>query len=425
MRILHTSDWHLGAQLHEQSRIPEQSAFLQWLKSLMRKEGPDALIIAGDIFDTCSPSNTALNVYYDFLSATFRENLCRTVVVIGGNHDSPSLLDAPANVLAHLHTRVIGAVDYLKEEDGTYTPNYAKEVVIIKDAEGTPGIVIGAVPYLRDADLRNSAPQETDTDRSEKLKTGFKQHYAAVVELAHQTSRLPDGTQLPLILTGHLFLTGGTTAEDRSERDVQIGCLKSLDLDLLPPADYYALGHLHNPQTIGRNDRCRYSGAPIPMSFGETTKTKSVAIVDLAPGSAPAVRLESIPQTQHLAQLKGTPEIIAEKLKELVTTRNSVWIDIQVTEGTGDLTSWWNAFNAIVEGTPIRLLRWQNARPGREESALLAAITDEAILEHLTPKQLFDMRLKDEELTDSERTEFIAMFADILQDFSEADTKKE
>jgi exonuclease SbcD len=425
MKIIHTSDWHLGALLHEQSRIPEQAAFLGWLKSLMVTEKPDALIIAGDIFDTCTPSNTALNLYYDFLAASFKENLCNAVVVAGGNHDSPSLLDAPGNVLAHLHTRVIGTVDYLKNDNGGYLPNYEKEIVVVNDADGKPGLVIGAVPYLRDADLRTSEALETDVDRSEKLRRGFKEHYRIVAELARQRAAFPSGSQLPVVLTGHLFLTGATTAEEKSERDLQVGNLGSLEMALLPQADYYALGHLHGPQTVGGMETCRYSGAPIPMSFGEAKQTKSVAIVEFSVGAMPVVRLETVPQTQKLAQLKGTPETIAEHLKELVACRESVWTDIQVNDGIGDLTPWWSAFSSIAEGSSVRLLRWQNARPGKNGSALAGAIIDDAQLEHLTPAQLFDMRLNDEDLTAAEKVEFSAMFAEVLQNFIEADTNKE
>lgn len=425
MRILHTSDWHLGAQLHDQSRLPEQTAFLEWLKVLMAKEQPDALIIAGDIFDTCAPSSVALNLYYNFLSAIFTAKRCCAVIVVGGNHDSPSLLDAPGNALVHLNTQVVGTVAYLKEDNGGYVPNYDKEVVVVNDANGQPGLVIGAVPYLRDADLRTSEAQETDADRSEKLKRGFKQHYQAIANLARQKSALADGRQLPLILTGHLFLTGATTADEKSERDLHIGNLASLEVALLPPADYYALGHLHNPQKVGGSDICRYSGAPIPMSFGEIKQAKSVTIIDFAPGNAPVVRLESIPQTQKFAQLKGTPETIEEKLKEQAAARISVWVDIQVTEGDGDLAEWWGKFTAIAEGTSVLILRKQNARPGKNGSARAGAVAADTNLEYLTPKQLFDMRLNDEDLTNGRKAEFSAMFDEIAQACAEADTNKE
>jgi exonuclease SbcD len=425
MRILHTSDWHLGAQLHEQSRIPEQTAFLEWLKALMRKEQPDALIIAGDIFDTCAPSNTAQNLYYDFLSATFKEGLCRNVVVVGGNHDSPSLLDAPGNVLAHLRTHVVGSVAYLEDGKGGYVPDYEKEVVVINDAAGNPALVIGAVPYLRDADLRTSEAMETDADRSDKLKRGFKEHYFKIADIAHQKGIGNDDAPLPMVLTGHLFLTGATMAEEKSERDLHIGNLGALDAALLPKADYYALGHLHTAQKVGGIETCRYSGAPIPLSFGEIRQTKSVSLVDFSPGTTPVVRVEPIPQTQKLSQLKGTPEDISAKLNELVATRESVWVDIQVTEGVGDLSTWWSTYSATVEGSGVRLLRWQNARGGKNGSALAAAISEDATLDNLTPEQLFKMRLTDEDLAVDDQAVFSAMFAEISQKFAEADTKKD
>ena len=425
MRILHTSDWHLGAQLHDHSRLPEQEKFLEWLKALMIKERPDALIIAGDIFDSCAPSNTAQNLYYDFLAATFKETLCRTVVVIGGNHDSPSLLDAPGNALAHLHARVVGAVAYAEAENGEKAPIFEKEVVVIPGVDGKPGLVVAAVPYLRDADLRTSEALETDSDRSEKLKRGFKEHYEAVAGLARQKAQLPDGGKLPLILTGHLFLAGATLAGDQSERAIQVGNLDSLEMALLPSADYYALGHLHSPQNVGGSETCRYSGAPIPMSFGESRQTKSVAIVDLSSGSTASIRLVEIPKTQRLEQLKGSPEVIAEKLKELVATRENIWVDIQVTEGDGDLSPCWSQYMAIAGGTDVRLLRRQNARPGKEGSALAVAFMDDTRLEDITPEKLFEMRLQDEALTEQEKSEYSIMFGEILRQFTEADTNKE
>ena len=423
LKIFHTSDWHLGAQLHDQSRLPEQEKFLDWLKSRMAQERPDVLIIAGDIFDTCAPSNAALNLYYDFLATTYKENLCRMVVVIGGNHDSPSLLDAPSTALSHLHTRVIGSVKY--PDGDILAPGYENEVIVVKDAAGCPGLVIGAVPYLRDADLRSSAAQDTRDDRIEKLKRGFARHYAAVVDLARQQATLPDGRQLPIVLTGHLFLTGGTTAAEKSERDLQIGNLGALEQALLPSADYYALGHLHSPQTISGCETCRYAGAPIPMSFGEARQSKSIVIVEFAPQTPPVVRLDPIPQTQSLVQFNGTPEAIVEKLTELVASGKETWVDLQITEGIGDLTSWWNTFPVLVEGSAVRILRSQNARPGKEPSALGAVIAESTRLEHMTPEQLFGMRLADEDLTDGEKLEFTGLFQEICLQCAESDTNRE
>ena len=425
MRILHTSDWHLGAYLHDQSRIPEQGAFLEWLKVLMRKERPDALIIAGDIFDSCAPSNAALNLYYNFLSVVYRDSLCRTVVVIGGNHDSPSLLDAPGNVLTHLKTHVVGSVDSERDGNGGSVTNYGKETVVVLDGDGKPGLVIGAVPYLRDSDLRTSEALETDAARTEKLKRGFVEHYASVASLAHQQAALPDGRRLPFILMGHLFLTGATTADEKSERDLQVGNLGSLEMALLPEADYYALGHLHNPQSIGGREICRYSGSPIPMSFGEVRQSKSVVLVDFTDNAPPDIRTEPVPRARKIVQLKGSPEVIEAGLNEQLASRESVWVDIQITEGEGDAGPWRNKFEAAADRTPVMILRCQNARPGKSALALAAAVLDETKLEHITPRQLFDMRIQDEMLTDEERREYSAMFDEIVRVSGEADINKE
>ena len=426
MRILHTSDWHLGAQLHDQSRLPEQEKFLEWLKSLMAKERPDALIIAGDVFDSCAPSNAAQNLYYDFLATVYKESLCRKVVVVGGNHDSPSLLDAPGKALSHLHAHVVGTVEYEEDGAGGKTPGLEKEVVVVLGADGKPGLVVAAVPYLRDADLRVSEAMESDADRSAKLKRGFQTHYRAVADLARQQGASADGRSLPVVLTGHLYLTGATIADKDSERSLRVGNLESLDRELLPEADYVAMGHLHSPQAVGGCATCRYSGSPIPMAFGEARQTKSVAIVDFVPGQPPEVRIEAIPVFQKLLQIAGSPEEIAGKLQEQVVSREAVWVDLQVTEGEGDLAPWWRQYDALVENSGVKLLRRQNCRPGKDESPLARAIQDQVELEQLAPADLFAMRLgKEKDLTEDEKADFTRMFEEIARRLLEADVYKE
>jgi exonuclease SbcD len=197
MKIIHTSDWHFGAQLYEQSRHPEQEKFTAWLKELMRKEKPDALIVAGDIFDTYSPPNASLELYYSLLGEIIKESLCRTVVVVGGNHDSPTMLDSPDKVLSQLSIKVIGGADI------------EKEILFIKDKDGKTGLAVGAVPYLRDADLRLSGEGEDFSDVSSKLRAGLKKHYQEVAKNA----RAQAGKDVPLLLTGHLFLSKSTKAK--------------------------------------------------------------------------------------------------------------------------------------------------------------------------------------------------------------------
>ena len=400
MKIIHTSDWHLGAQLYEQSRHPEQEKFTVWLKNLMRREKPDALIVAGDIFDTYSPPNTSLELYYSLLGDIFRESLCRTVVIVGGNHDSPSLLNSPGKVLSHLNIKVIGGADL------------EKEIVLIKNRDATTGLAIGAVPYLRDADLRISGEGEGFSDVSAKLRAGLKKHYDDVV----QKIRLQTGNDVPLLLTGHFFLSKSKLSDDLSERTRQIGNIGEVPYDLLPAADYYALGHLHIPQALPANELCRYSGSPIPMSFSEAGQVKSVAIVDFS--GKTTIRLEPVPSFQRLEQISGTTAIVESKIKELADSSSDAWLDIQINEHEGDLTEFWNSLPSLVANTSVKILTRQDMRPHRSWSR---RGEQEIALDTIKPGDVFKMLLDDEQLTGDERVEFSRMYEEIIQTVTQGD----
>ncbi len=404
MKIIHTSDWHLGAQLYEQSRHPEQEKFTAWLKELMRKEKPDALIVAGDIFDTYSPPNASLELYYSLLGEIIKESLCRTVVVVGGNHDSPTMLDSPDKVLSQLNIKVIGGADI------------EKEMVLVKDKDGKAGLAVGAIPYLRDADLRISGEGEDFSDVSAKLRAGLKKHYKEV----EQKARAQAGKNVPLLLTGHFYLSKSRLSDDLSERTRQIGNMGEIPFELLPPADYFALGHLHIPQAVAGNELCRYSGAPIPMSFSEAGQEKSVAIVEFA--GATSVRLETIPCFQRLEQIKGTTAVIEARIKELLESSADVWLDVQVNEHEGDLSDFWNSLAVLVEKGSVKILTRQDARPHRPWNK---RGEQESTLETIKPEDVFKMRLDDEALSPDEKAEFMQMFEEIIRSRTQDDIIKE
>lgn len=406
MKLLHTADWHLGARLHEQDRAAEHAAFLGWLAGLMREERPDALVVAGDIFDSCAPANAAQELYYDFLGTVFKESLCRAVVIIGGNHDSPSLLDSPEKVLAHLGTTVVGAA-----------PTYpAAAAVCVTGAAPGDALLIAVVPYLRGGDLRASLPGEGFADRAARQRAGFGAHYAAVAQAARDLGRERTGRgDLPLILTGHCFLSGARLSDDQSERArAAVGGLDGYSAALLPSADYIALGHLHVPQAVGGFDTCRYAGSPLPMSFGEAGSAKSVTIAEFGAHSGDPVTLRHIPVPlfQQLARIDGTPEAIRERLTALVQNGDPVWVALQITGGEGELDSFWDEAAAIARDTPVRILVRQNLRPSRDRS-LRATAGESTRLETLTPSDIFAMRLAEEDLTDVERAEYAALFGEI------------
>ncbi len=393
MKIIHTSDWHLGALLYEQSRFDEHVKFFSWLKELMAREKPDALVVAGDVFDTYSPPNASLEQYYSLIGEIYKESLCGMVIVIGGNHDSPAQLDSPDKVLSHLNTRVVGASD----------PE--KEIIILREKNGRPGLAVGAVPYLRDADLRHFVGGESFTESSERLRAGFRKHY---VELAEKLRGIA-GADVPMVLTGHCCLSKSKVSDEISERARQIGNLGEIPFELLPDADYYALGHLHLAQAPFEDRPCRYSGSPLPMSFGEAGQPKSVAVVEF--NGRAEVRLEQVPCFQTLEQIKGTPEAIEARVKQLMSESADAWLEVHVTEFEGDLSEFWNRLPSAAEGGKLKILSTHDSRPRKEWNARAG---EEISLEISRPDEVFEMRLKDEGLSEEERAEFASMFKEAM-----------
>jgi exonuclease SbcD len=406
MKLLHTSDWHLGARLYEQDRTAEHAAFLDWLRDLLRAERPDALVVTGDIFDTYAPSNAAQGLYYDFLGAVFKDALCRSVVVIGGNHDSPSLLNSPEKVLSHLNTTVVGSAPQ----------TLAAEAVFVPGENPGAGLLIAAVPYLRDGDLRAALPGESAADRTTRLREGFQTHYEQAAQAARVLGRERTGrADLPLVLTGHCFITGAALSDDKSERArAAVGGVDGYSAALLPSADYIALGHLHVPQSVSGRETCRYAGSPLPMSFAESSQQKSVTLVDFAAPAAPVVRLIPVPVFQKLEQLSGSPESILARLAELTQAREAVWTELRVTEGEGLLDAFWNDAAALVKDTPVKILARVNARPSRLRAGRAAEGTDR--LDTLTPEAVFALRLNEEDLTEAERADYTALFAEVVRE---------
>ncbi|WP_296404970.1 exonuclease SbcCD subunit D C-terminal domain-containing protein [Psychrobacter sp.] len=272
LTIMHTSDWHLGRRLYGQMRYDEFEAFLAWLEDAINRYQVDVLIVAGDIFDTMTPSNRAQSLYYEFLGRV-AHSVCQHIVIVAGNHDSPTFLDAPSNILKFLNVHVIG----------TACEDLKAEVLTLNDSESTPFCIITAVPYLRDRDVRSSRAGESDSDKDSKVIEGIKAHYDGVAEIAKaQQDKLTEQYQrhIPIIATGHLFASGGRTTDDDGVRNLYVGSLGKISADMFADCfDYVALGHLHVPQRIGGREHIRYSGSPIPMGFGEARQQKQVLLI--------------------------------------------------------------------------------------------------------------------------------------------------
>ena len=293
LKLLHTSDWHIGRTLYSRKRYEEFGAFLTWLADTIQQNEIDALLVAGDIFDTSAPSNRAQELYYRFLCRV-AASCCRHVVVVAGNHDSPSFLNAPKELLKALDVHVVGSSTESPED----------EVLVLRNEQDAPELIVCAVPYLRDRDIRVAEAGESVEDKERKLIDGIRTHYTAVAALAEQ-KREELGADIPIVGTGHLFTAGGQTVDGDGVRELYVGSLAHVTAGIFPACfNYLALGHLHVPQEVNGSKTIRYSGSPLPMGFGEAKQQKSVCLVEFH-STAASVQLIDVPVFQRLERVKG------------------------------------------------------------------------------------------------------------------------
>jgi len=316
MKILHTADWHLGQKFLFYDREAEHLYALNWLLELIEKEKIDALIVAGDIFDIGNPPNYARKLYYQFLTK-LQNTACRHVIITGGNHDSPAMLNAPRELLEALNVHVIGAA----------TDDLEDEIVLLKNTKNEIETVVAAVPFLRDRDLRTSLSGESSMERVARIKEGIYQHYAKIGEIASKYENL----NVPIIATGHLYAKG---AESSAKQDnIYIGNMDNIEAEQFPELfDYVALGHLHRNQIVGGMRHIRYSGSIIPLSFSEIQDKKAVNIIQFKERKIANFEAVPILSFRELVTLKGSFEAVQKKLDNLALkfTENEfpAWVEV-------------------------------------------------------------------------------------------------
>ena len=383
MNILHTSDWHLGHTLYGRKRNEEFRLFLIWLQGILLKEKIDVLLVSGDIFDSGTPGTQAQALYYDFLNQAAASS-CH-VILTAGNHDSPSFLDAPQRLLEHLHVHTLGRARLPEEE-----------VLEIAGPEGIPGVIICAVPFLRDRDLYRAEPGDSPETRDGKLAEGFREHYRRCAEAAE---RMRAGRDMPIIAMGHLFTQGGKVSEENAA-DVRVGSLARVDTDIFPKTfDYVALGHLHIPQKVKDQNRIRYSGSPLPMDFNEAGNRKSVCLIHTCGREISTEEIE-IPCFQQMMSLRGDWSDLERQLQALSRSPDPLWIEVLYTgqEILGDLRE------RVLTAAPecVDVLRIRNTR--QLPLSMHADGGEELTLEDMTESDVFMRCLHDAGL-DTEATE--------------------
>ncbi|QNF18926.1 exonuclease subunit SbcD [Aeromonas jandaei] len=288
MKILHTADWHLGHQLHGHDRRFEHDAFLDWLTDTLKAREIDALLVAGDLFDTANPPASAWQQLYRFLARLRAELPHLNMVLIGGNHDSPSKLDAPHELLRAFDLHLVGSIS--RDSEGKLETD--RLLVPLQDREGKIAAWCAAVPFLRSSDLR----VEQLAEGQDRLIEGVRQIYAEV--LAEGRARC--GEDLPLIAMGHAYLAAGQLSE-LSERRVLGGNQHALPAELFAGADYTALGHLHLAQSPAEG--VHYSGSPLPLSLAEANYNHQVLEVTFAEGKLAGLERIPVPRTVEMIRL--------------------------------------------------------------------------------------------------------------------------
>ncbi|NOJ08336.1 exonuclease subunit SbcD [Vibrio splendidus] len=408
MKILHTSDWHLGQNFYNKSRKNEHERFLQWLLEQVTEHDIDAIIVAGDIFDTSTPPSYAREMYNKFVVDSNKIG-CQ-LVLLGGNHDSVSVLKETQQLLKYMGTDVIPNTN----ED------HATQVVELKGKNGDVEALVCAIPFIRPRDVLTSQAGVTGVERQKQLGDAIKQHYQSVYDAAvEKRATFENSEHMPIIATGHLTAMG--VQQSDSVRDIYVGNLDGFAADGFPDADYIALGHIHRPQVVAKREYIRYCGSPIPLSFDELKSQKQVCVVEFVEGVRTISQLP-VPTFQPLAEIKGDLSEIESQLNQYVglDSEQSVWLSIEV-QAQDYLSDLQERMRALTEGLNVEVLQLRRARERRNQ-----ALEQESAetLSELSPMDVFSKRIALEEFeTDSEKARLERMtvkFKQVMVEVSES-----
>jgi DNA repair protein SbcD/Mre11 len=389
MRILHTSDWHLGQNFMGKSRQAEHQELIDWLLTQVEEHAVDAVLVAGDIFDTGTPPSYARELYNQLVVRLHTEGV--VLLLLGGNHDSVATLCESRELLVRLGATVVAAA----------SDDAAAQVVVLPKRSGEPGCIVCAIPFVRPRDVLQSQAGQSAEDKQQSLQVAIQGHYLAVHDAActrrvELEAKL--GYSLPQIATGHLTTVGASTSE--SVREIYVGALEAFPTTAFPKADYIALGHIHRPQLVGGLEHIRYCGSPIPLSFDEAKQQKEMLLVDLDADGLKVVTPLSVPRFQALVAVSGNLETLVGAIRAAVaegTRERPAWLEVTV-EDDDYLTDLPARIEALTEGLPVEVLRIRRLRGNA--TARLAIETCET-LDELSPHEVFSRRLQQEELAEN------------------------
>jgi exonuclease SbcD len=408
MRLLHTSDWHLGQTLHNYDRIYEHACFLDWLVETLVAEDIDVLLIAGDIFDNANPSAAAHRQLYRFLQQARSRLPQLQVVVIAGNHDSPGRLEAPTPLLEAHGTIVVGNVGRTPEGG----IDLERLLVPLRDRDGKVAAWCLAVPFLRPGDV----PRVVADD--DKLALDPYLHGTALLyrqAFALAQSRCTGNEAI--IAMGHCHMVDGQSSQD-SERRIVIGGTEALPASMFDPAvAYVALGHLHLAQRVGGHEHRRYCGSPLPLSFSEVGYQHQVLRIELDGPRTTSVTPLHVPRAVQLLRVPAQPAPLDEVLAALAALelpdappQQQPFLEVRVLL-EGPEPGLRAQVEAALDGKPVRLAKIEpTRRHAAPDSAGEALSLDQ--LAQLQPDDIF-RRLWAQRYGDEAPPEQLSAFAEL------------
>jgi exonuclease SbcD len=406
MRLLHTSDWHLGQSLHNFERHYEHQRFLDWLLDAIVAEQADALLIAGDIYDNANPSAASQKQLYQFLRRAKERAPHLNLIIVAGNHDSPGRLDAPGPLLEAHGTRVIGAVQ--RNAEGEI--DVESLVLPLTSRDGEVAAWCLAVPFLRPGDVPRVASEEGADPYLAGIALLYQQAFAVA------QARRQDGQAI--IAMGHCHMVDGQMSSD-SERRIVIGGTEMLPAGIFDPAiAYAALGHLHLAQSVGKQEHIRYCGSPLPLSFAEVNYAHQILRIDLDGAAVREITPVPVPRAVELLRVPSRPAPLPQVLEELAAlsppeapAEQQPFLEVRVLleQPEPGLRA---RIEAALDGKHVRLAKIETSAAARASSIDKEVMTLDQ-LEKLKPddifRQLYEQRFGNEAPADQ-----LSAFAELM-----------
>ncbi|MCS0628293.1 exonuclease SbcCD subunit D C-terminal domain-containing protein [Telluria mixta] len=410
MRLLHTSDWHLGQTLHNFDRTYEHQCFLDWLLDTIVAQEADALLIAGDVFDNSNPSAASQRQLYRFLQQARARAPQLDIVIIAGNHDSPGRLEAPGPLLEAHGTRVVGHV--VRDAEGGI--DLERFIVPLTGKDGNVKAWCVAIPFLRPGDVPRVASQVAGDDAFDAYLAGIRLLYQQAYDLAR--ARATGGQAI--LAMGHCHMVGGDASPD-SERRIVIGGTEALPASMFgPDVAYAALGHLHLAQRVGQQEHLRYSGSPLPLSFAEVGYRHQVLRIDLDGPRAAAIEPLHVPRAVELLRVPASPAPVKQAIAELVALDlpdlpRDVWPYLEVRVLLDAPEPGLRAqVEAALEGKPVRLAKIEPTRRVVTTAGVEPALSLDQLAQ-LQPDDIF-RRLWQQRFGEDAPDDQLAAFTELL-----------